>query len=203
MRLYATEKDVIETGRTGICLACAVLIAMILALDLNIPLGIAVVILYNAVVLVALRSHDKRFILTICIIVSILTVAGWIYKAPIAFMPTADLWKAVSNRTLALFTIWVEAYLGLQRLTIQAKRETALSEREKALEEVRVLRGFLPICASCKKIRDLGGTWTLLEKYITEHSEALFSHGLCPECTRKLFPQFFDAAKDREKPAKP
>jgi hypothetical protein len=194
MQLYTTDKDVIEKGRKGIYLTCALLMAVILAVDLKVPLGVAVIILYNAVVLVALRSHDRRFILFVCITASLFTVAALIYKAPVA-----DMWKAVSNRTLALFSVWVECYLGLQRLTIQAKREHALTERENALQEVRVLRGFLPICASCKKIRDLGGTWTLMEKYISEHSEAMFSHGLCPECTRKLFPQFFDGSHDDPK----
>jgi hypothetical protein len=191
MRLYSSDHDVIKKGGSGIYIISAVLLVGILALDLRIPLGVAVVILYNAVVLVALRSHERKFILFVCAIATLFTILPLFHKDPID-----EMWKAVSNRILALFSIWVESYLGLQRLAIQEKRENALTERENALQEVRVLRGFLPICASCKKIRDLGGTWTLMEKYISEHSEALFSHGLCPECTKKLFPQFFDNPKD-------
>ena len=57
-----------------------------------------------------------------------------------------------------------------------------------ALAEVKVLSGFLPICASCKKIRDDKGYWNKLEAYIREHSEVEFSHSICPECARKLYP---------------
>ncbi|MDI7262116.1 MAG: response regulator, partial [Thermodesulfobacteriota bacterium] len=54
--------------------------------------------------------------------------------------------------------------------------------------EVKVLRGFLPICSSCKRIRDDKGYWNLIENYIKAHSEAEFSHGICPECSEKLYP---------------
>jgi sigma-B regulation protein RsbU (phosphoserine phosphatase) len=59
---------------------------------------------------------------------------------------------------------------------------------QKALREVKVLRGLIPICASCKKIRNDGGFWQQIEEYIGEHSEAEFSHGLCQPCLKKLYP---------------
>lgn len=61
-------------------------------------------------------------------------------------------------------------------------------ELQRALREVKVLRGLIPICASCKKIRNDGGFWQQLEEYIGEHSEAEFSHGLCHPCLKKLYP---------------
>ncbi len=61
-------------------------------------------------------------------------------------------------------------------------------ELEATLHEVRHLRGILPICASCKKIRDDKGYWHQVELYIRDHSEAEFSHGICPECMAKLYP---------------
>jgi CheY-like chemotaxis protein len=61
-------------------------------------------------------------------------------------------------------------------------------ELQRALSEVKVLRGLIPICASCKKIRNDGGFWQQLEEYIGEHSEAEFSHGLCQPCLKKLYP---------------
>jgi hypothetical protein len=61
---------------------------------------------------------------------------------------------------------------------------------KEALAQVRVLRGLLPICSSCKKIRDEHGSWTQIEAYIDERSEAKFSHGLCPDCARRLYPGF-------------
>ena len=61
-------------------------------------------------------------------------------------------------------------------------------ELQRALREVKVLRGLIPICASCKNIRNDGGFWQQLEEYIGEHSEAEFSHGLCQPCLKKLYP---------------
>ncbi len=68
-----------------------------------------------------------------------------------------------------------------------------LSRRIRAIEEnlVKVLGGFLPICANCKKIRESDDKWVPIEEYITEHSEAEFSHGICPECAKKFYPEFY------------
>ncbi|MBX3302635.1 MAG: response regulator [Nitrospira sp.] len=72
------------------------------------------------------------------------------------------------------------------------QREAELSrsneDLQRALREVKVLRGLIPICASCKKIRNDGGFWQQIEEYIGEHSEAEFSHGLCQPCLKKLYP---------------
>lgn len=67
----------------------------------------------------------------------------------------------------------------------EAERERLITELKEALSSVKQLSGMLPICASCKKIRDDKGYWTQIESYITEHSDALFSHGLCPVCAEK------------------
>ena len=56
---------------------------------------------------------------------------------------------------------------------------------QKAIAEVKTLRGFLPICSYCKNIRDDKGYWKQIESYIREHSEAEFSHSICPECAKK------------------
>ncbi len=66
-----------------------------------------------------------------------------------------------------------------------------IGELQKALAQVKQLSGFLPICASCKKIRDDKGYWTQIESYIHAHSEAQLSHGICPECQHKLYPEYF------------
>jgi CHASE1-domain containing sensor protein len=71
-----------------------------------------------------------------------------------------------------------------------AERERLIAELQSALSEVKTLKGFIPICASCKKIRDDQGYWNQIESYIQAHSNATFSHGLCPECTKKYFPEF-------------
>lgn len=66
----------------------------------------------------------------------------------------------------------------------------------RALSEVKTLRGFLPICSSCKKIRDDSGYWNRIETYIRHHSEAEFSHSICPDCAQKMFDQYNDSQKD-------
>jgi hypothetical protein len=68
----------------------------------------------------------------------------------------------------------------------------ANEELKHALAEVKHLSGLLPICANCKKIRDDHGYWKRIESYITDHSEAQFSHGLCPECMTMLYPDYFE-----------
>lgn len=72
-----------------------------------------------------------------------------------------------------------------ERKKAEEERERLIHELQDALGKVKLLSGMLPICASCKKIRDDKGYWKQLEAYITEHSEALFSHGLCPDCAKK------------------
>lgn len=69
-------------------------------------------------------------------------------------------------------------------------------ELRKAQQEIRILRGFLPICSHCKKIRDEKGRWHPIEGYIAEHSEAQFSHSLCPDCVRTYFPDFHQEMGD-------
>jgi DNA-binding response OmpR family regulator len=72
----------------------------------------------------------------------------------------------------------------------EKQQEKLIQDLEKAFAEIKTLKGFIPICASCKKIRDDEGFWKQLEAYITEHTNAVFSHGLCPECARTLYPQY-------------
>ncbi len=74
------------------------------------------------------------------------------------------------------------------RKQAEDEREKLISELRKALTEVKKLSGMLPICSSCKKIRDDKGYWNQIEAYIAEHSEAEFSHGLCPECLKNMYP---------------
>ena len=63
---------------------------------------------------------------------------------------------------------------------------------EKAIDDVKVLSGLIPICSSCKNIRDDAGYWNQIEAYIDEHSEAKFSHGLCPDCSDKFLKEIKD-----------
>lgn len=109
--------------------------------------------------------------------------------------------KATLIRTYLLLWLVGLAGLGLgawnlqrriaERDRAQAERERVIGELEEALQQVRTLRGLLPVCARCKKIRDEQGHWQPMERYIQARSEADFSHGLCPDCARKFYPDLY------------
>jgi len=75
-----------------------------------------------------------------------------------------------------------------ERKEMEEEREELIIELKGAFSKINTLKGFLPICASCKKIRDDKGYWNQIEAYIRDHSEAEFSHSICPECAKKLYP---------------
>jgi len=79
-----------------------------------------------------------------------------------------------------------------REMQAQQAREELIAELQEALDKVKTLSGLLPICSSCKKIRDDQGYWQQVEVYIQDHSDAEFSHGICPDCARKLYPDLFD-----------
>ena len=69
-------------------------------------------------------------------------------------------------------------------------REALVAELQEALAKIRTLRGLIPICAWCKKVRDDAGYWRKVEDYIRDHSEADFSHGICPQCFKDVYPDY-------------
>ena len=146
------------------------LAAGIFLFDLFIPQGIGVPALYMApVVLVELWSSSKEsnVVVLFAILCSLLTMAGF-FLAPDSSLP---LWVSIPNRLIALFIIWVTVVLSLMRKSGE--------------EEVKTLRGLLPICSYCKKIRDDEDYWLSVETYISRHTNTRFSHGICPDCMRK------------------
>ena len=89
----------------------------------------------------------------------------------------------------------MKAYIDAIR-QLNSDNERALSELQTAMQEIKVLKGILPICAKCKKIRDDQGYWQQVERYISDHTDARFSHGLCQPCATLLYPEYFsDKAK--------
>lgn len=87
-----------------------------------------------------------------------------------------------------------------ERQGLQNEREKLIGQLQEALAQVRTLSGFLPICASCKKIRDDSGYWKQIESYISAHADVTFSHGICPECALKLYGEYLDGEETlREK----
>lgn len=76
---------------------------------------------------------------------------------------------------------------------IEEEQRALAVSLQNALDNVKILKGMLPICANCKKIRDDDGYWKQIEIYITENSDTQFSHGICPDCVRKLYPEYSEA----------
>jgi hypothetical protein len=74
---------------------------------------------------------------------------------------------------------------------INEEKDKIIKKLNLALDEIKKLEGVIPICASCKNIRDDLGYWTQVEQYISEHSDAKFSHGICPKCVKKLYPELY------------
>jgi HTH-type transcriptional regulator, bacterioopsin transcriptional activator and related proteins len=77
-----------------------------------------------------------------------------------------------------------------ERIKAEHERERLIQELQDAIGKVKTLSGLLPICAACKKIRDDKGYWNHIESYVRDHSEAEFTHGICPECRQRLYPEF-------------
>ena len=114
-----------------------------------------------------------------------------------AFTETTDKVKAFSMGAVDYITkpfqteevcARVETHLRLRGL--QRELSNSIDELQKALKDIHTLRGIIPICASCKKIRIDKVSWQQVEQYVSEHSEAKFSHGVCPDCMLRLYPDY-------------
>ena len=78
---------------------------------------------------------------------------------------------------------------SIERKQALVEKDQLISQLREALAKVKTLSGLLPICASCKHIRDDNGYWHQVETYIQQHSSAVFTHGLCPKCSQKIYPK--------------
>ena len=86
-----------------------------------------------------------------------------------------------------------------ERKKIEFEKEKLIKDLKKALDEVKTLSGLIPICTNCKKIRDDSGYWTQVEHYISKHSDIDFSHSICPDCMKKLYPKVYEKMKKNGK----
>jgi DNA-binding response OmpR family regulator len=89
--------------------------------------------------------------------------------------------------------------VGRRMIEMRFELNEKVEELSQALAEVRTLKGIVPICANCKNVRDDQGYWNRVETYLNEHTEADFTHAVCPDCMKRLYPQFKD---DDSAPAK-
>lgn len=84
---------------------------------------------------------------------------------------------------------------AVERNALNRKQADLIAKLETALSKVKTLSGLLPTCARCKKIRNSGGQWQSMEEYISKRTDAEFTHGLCPECTKALYPDLEEGKK--------
>lgn len=82
--------------------------------------------------------------------------------------------------------------VGIRMIDLQTRLQKKIRELKQAIEDIKTLKGIVPICSSCKKIRDDDGFWQRVEDYVREHSEAEFSHSICPDCMGRLYPEYKD-----------
>ena len=88
--------------------------------------------------------------------------------------------------------------VGRRMIEMRFELTEKVKELKQALAEVRTLKGIVPICANCKNVRDDQGYWNRVESYLNEHTEADFTHAVCPDCMKRLYPQFEDASDVKE-----
>jgi ABC-type nitrate/sulfonate/bicarbonate transport system substrate-binding protein len=110
----------------------------------------------------------------------------WLYLSLSGAILTAFLFLFISGRFYKLNQSLKKEML--RRREIEIVREQLVSNLQEAIKEIKTLRGILPICSYCKKIRDDKGYWNQIEEYLHEHSDAKFSHGICKECADKYYP---------------
>lgn len=120
----------------------------------------------------------------------------------VAFSRTHENYELDEFITVAIFLSITLLFIVVRRM--RDFKETTLlmlqknKNLEEAIAEIKQLKGIIPICASCKMIRDDEGFWHQVEVYVKRHSEAEFSHGLCPDCAQKLYPQNYKNKEEKE-----
>ena len=182
--------------RLLLVLLAVTLIGAVCVSDFFIPLGVAVGVLYIVPVLATLWVAGRGITIWVASSATFLIILKFVL-APRSGL----LWMVLSNRAISVFVVWATALLVLQR----KRNEQTLSEQQNALQranvelelrvedavkKLKILRGFLPICANCKNIRDEKGYWHAVEDYVASRSEVNFSHGICPVCFKQLYPDY-------------
>lgn len=133
------------------------------------------------------------------IIIAAIFIAEGVVMLTLSLLPPLSLYtEAVVDSLLLIIISFPMLYLLLlkpfkayveERKKAELERERLIGELQDALRNIKTLTGLLPICASCKRIRDDKGYWNRIEKYIEDHSDAMLSHGICPECMKRLYPE--------------
>jgi methyl-accepting chemotaxis protein len=185
MRADEVQNKLAELRLTGLLsLVASILLALLFALYLSRGLTRRIALLSAHCRELALGNLDSR-------------VRGRSFDE---FDDLADAFNVMGDKIAAARTEQERAIAELQRARdgLETRVEERTRELRETIDRMEVMRGLLPICSSCKKIRDDQGYWKQLEHFISEHSEARFTHGICPDCTVKLYGKAFDEDKDKK-----
>jgi hypothetical protein len=125
------------------------------------------------------------------VLISLLTASVWVYIDIFSGHLYSSFYILIWNTLIRLASFLIISF-GSQHIYRLLRKETELAEKLKtAIGEIKQLSGLLPICSGCKKIRNDKGYWEDLEDYIGKKTDAAFTHGLCPECMEKFYPEYF------------
>lgn len=112
-------------------------------------------------------------------------VNGWGMQSPLI---TYYRVIAMAVSLVIFFLSFIQHSEMIRRKKAEEGRIETIADLQKALSEIKTLKGFLPICSHCKEIREDKGYWKQIESYIQDHSDAEFSHSICQECAEKFYP---------------
>jgi hypothetical protein len=160
-------------------------LAAVFAIDSFFPLGVASGVFYAPLLFLCQPESGRRWLLPVTLAGTALILLDLWLAIGGALTPP---WVYLTNRFASIAMLWAMALLLRRSFRLEQAHDEAV-ERAAALAERRVLGGLLPICASCKRIQRSDDVWQSLEAYIQAHSEASFTHGLCPSCLAALYPE--------------
>lgn len=139
----------------------------------------------------------------ISLVVFILAARYDILERLVAILRQYEAWEADELICVSIFLVVALAIFSLRRWTAYRDANAVLIERndelQKALIQIKELKGIIPICSVCKMIRDDEGFWHQVESYIESHTHAEFTHGICPDCTAVLYPEYIADKKKRRR----
>lgn len=142
---------------------------------------------------------ELGLILFFCVVVFVIAGKIDLLERLEAILQHHEKWEPDEIITVALFMVIALAVFSVRRWIDINGACTVLqvrnAELQKALTQIKELKGIIPMCSGCKKIRDDSGYWHPVESYIQTHTRAEFTHGICPECTKKLYPEYIAAKK--------
>jgi hypothetical protein len=190
-RMTLSHDEVLITRRF---VGTVIIAIALLMLDAITPMGLGIWLLQVALMWITSRWANRRQILVIAVLCSTFTALAF-WWSPNAGVET---WISATNLLLSVGAVCAIAHTAILQRTAEEARRRASEQAAASEAQIKILAGLLPICSSCKKIRNEDGEWEQLEAYISTRSEARFSHGFCKPCMAQLYPDLFLPASQPE-----